>query len=197
MKTSKESMAWYNKVNEIWKSIGVEPSIWHGKPVDFKIASKAVKALWKKEMRTKFPYKLKEVSGNRDTWCNDYFTFVINTSKGWAEIVHGLGHWVGYRRKFKRPHCAEHATLEYRMAKHVVDKNWVEISNQELAKPNIITVINVVAKNYSKLLSRQENLNERKKHYSSNIKRVENSLKKVKIKIRTYENKYDESKLKQ
>jgi len=133
MKTSKESMAWYNKVNEIWKSIGVEPSIWHGKPVDFKIASKAVKALWKKEMRTKFPYTIIEVSGNRHTWCRRR-NFVINTSKGWAEIVHGLGHWVGYRKKFKRPHCAEHATLEYRMTKHVSEKDWVQSANEKLSR---------------------------------------------------------------
>jgi len=194
MKTSKESMMWYAKVNETWKLIGVEPCVWSSTPADFKIASIAVKALWKKEMRTKFPYKLKETSGNRDTWCHDGITFLINSSKGWAEIIHSLSHWVGYAKNFKRPHCAEHATLEYRMVKLVADKNWVEISNQELAKPK--TVVNVVAKNYSKLLSRQENLNKRKKHYLSNIKRVENSLKKVKVKIKTYERKYNESKLK-
>jgi len=65
----------------------------------------------------------------------------------------------------------------------------------KIEKPKLS--INRVAKNYSKLLSRQENLNKRKKHYLSNIKRVENSLKKVKVKIKTYERKYDESRLKE
>jgi hypothetical protein len=196
MKTSAESMGWYNKINEIWKSIGVSPSVWSSTPADFKIASRAIRVLWKKEMGRKFPYKLKEVSGNRHTWyCSRYF--VVNTSKGWAEIIHGLGHWMGYKKEFIRPHCAEHATLEYRLVKHVVDKNWVEISNQELAKPKQKTSVNVVAKNYRKLLSRQESLNKRKKQYLSNIKRVENSSKKVESKIRTYERKYNESKLKE
>ena len=133
MKTSKESMMWYGKVNEIWESIGVDPCVWSSTPADFKIASKAVKALWKKEMQTKFPYTITEVSGNRHTWCRRN-NFVINTSKGWAEIVHGLSHEIGYQKKLKRPHCAEHATLEYRMTKHVCEKNWVQSSNEKLSK---------------------------------------------------------------
>lgn len=126
-------MMWYGKVNKIWESIGVDPCVWSSTPADFKIASKAVKALWKKEMQTKFPYTITEVSGNRHTWCRRN-NFVINTSKGWAEIVHGLSHWIGYQKKLKRPHCAEHATLEYRMTKHVCEKNWVQSSNEKLSK---------------------------------------------------------------
>ena len=66
MKTSAESMSWYNKVNETWKSIGVNPDVRKSTPADYKIACKTIKALWKKEMGTKFPYDLKEVTGNRD-----------------------------------------------------------------------------------------------------------------------------------
>ena len=107
MKTSAESMSWYKKVNETWKSVGVNPDVWKSTPADYKIACKTIKALWKKEMGTKFPYELKQVTGNRDTWCRDRCTFTVNPEKGWAEIIHSLGHWMGYMKNLKRPHCAE------------------------------------------------------------------------------------------
>ena len=71
MKTSAESMSWYKKVDETWKSVGVDPDVWKSTPADYKIVCKTIKALWKKEMGTKFPYTLKEVSGNRHTWSID------------------------------------------------------------------------------------------------------------------------------
>ena len=55
--------------------------------------------------------------------------------------------------------------------------------------------VNLVAKNYSKLLKRKENLLKRQKQYESNLKRISNSLKKVSKSIDLYEKKYDQTKL--
>ena len=68
MKTSAESMSWYKKVDETWKSVGVNPNVRKSTPADYKVACKTIKALWKKEMGTKFPYTFKEVSGNNSEY---------------------------------------------------------------------------------------------------------------------------------
>ena len=53
MITSKESLSWYNKVDETWKSVGVNPDVWASTPTDYKVVCKTIKALWKKEMGKK------------------------------------------------------------------------------------------------------------------------------------------------
>jgi hypothetical protein len=188
MKTSAESMSWYKKVDETWESVGVNPSVWNSTPADYKIVCKTIKALWKKEMGTKFPYTLKEVTGNRDTWCRDRKTFTVNTTKGWAEIIHSLGHWMGYRKNLKRPHCAEHAAMEYRLAKYVAQNNLVELSNQELAKPKVKVTVNKVAQRYANMLKRQEKWSKASKQAQRNLAKVEREIKK-------YEKVHSEEKL--
>ena len=187
MKTSAESMSWYNKVNETWKSIGVNPDVRKSTPADYKIACKTIKALWKKEMGTKFPYDLKEVTGNRDTWCRDRCTFTVNPEKGWAEIIHSLGHWMGYMKNLKRPHCAEHAAMEYRLTKYVAENNLVELSNQELAKPKVKLRVNKVAQRYASMLKRQEK-------WAKTLKQAERNLAKVEKEITKYERVHSEEK---
>jgi len=188
MKTSAESMSWYKKVDETWESVGVDPDVWKSTPADYKIVCKTIKALWKKEMGTKFPYTFKEVTGNRDTWCRDRKTFTVNTTKGWAEIIHSLGHWMGYRKNLKRPHCAEHAAMEYRLAKYVAQNNLVELSNQELAKPKVKVTVNKVAQRYANMLKRQEK-------WSKAFKQAERNLAKVEKEIKKYEKVHSEEKL--
>jgi len=188
MKTSAESMSWYKKVDETWESVGVDPDVWKSTPADYKIVCKTIKALWKKEMGTKFPYTFKEVTGNRDTWCRDRKTFTVNTTKGWAEIIHSLGHWMGYRKNLKRPHCAEHAAMEYRLAKYVAQNNLVELSNQELAKPKVKVTVNKVAHRYANMLKRQEK-------WSKAFKQAERNLAKVQKEIKKYEKVHTEEKL--
>ena len=187
MKTSAESMSWYKKVDETWKSVGVNPDVWKSTPADYKVVCKTIKALWKKEMGTKFPYTLKEVTGNRDTWCKDRKTFTVNPTKGWAEIIHNLGHWMGYRKNLKRPHCAEHAAMEYRLTKYVAENNLVAISNQELAKPKVKVTVNKVAQRYESMLKRQEK-------WSKALKQAERNLAKVEKEIKKYERVHSEEK---
>ena len=180
-------MSWYKKVDQTWESVGVNPNVWKSTPADYKVACKTIKILWKKEMKKKFPYVLKEVSGNRDTWCRRG-TFTVNTTKGWAEIIHSLGHWMGYRKNLSRPHCSEHAAMEYRLTKYVAENNLVEISNQELAKPKLKVTINKVAQRYSSMLKRQEK-------WSKAYKQAERNLAKVEKEIKKYERVHSEEKL--
>tara|TARA_Y100000004_G_scaffold49186_1_gene54149 strand:+ start:1526 stop:2359 length:834 start_codon:yes stop_codon:yes gene_type:complete len=188
MKTSAESMSWYKKVDETWESVGVDPDVWKSTPADYKIVCKTIKALWKKEMGTKFPYTFKQVSGNRSTWCRDRKTFNVNPEKGWAEIIHSLGHYMGLRKNLKRPHCAEHAAMEYRLAKYVAQNNLVELSNQELAKPKVKVTVNKVAQRYANMLKRQEK-------WSKAFKQAQRNLAKVEREIKKYEKVHSEEKL--
>ena len=178
MKTSAESMSWYKKVDKTWVSVGVDPCVWKSTPADYKIVCKTIKALWKKEMGTKFPYTLKQVSGNRSTWCRDRKTFNVNPEKGWAEIIHSLGHYMGLRKNLKRPHCAEHAAMEYRLTKYVAQNNLVELSNQELAKPKVKVKANKVAQRYASMLKRQEKWLKAAKQAERNLSKVEKEIKK-------------------
>ena len=57
------------------------------------------------------------------------------------------------------------------------------------------TQVNLVAKNYTKLLKRKENLLKRQKQYESNLKRITNNLKKVRRSLDVYEKKYDQDRL--
>tara|TARA_R100000544_G_C2209535_1_gene51131 strand:- start:42 stop:884 length:843 start_codon:yes stop_codon:yes gene_type:complete len=187
MKTSAESMSWYNKVDTTWKSVGVNPNVWKSTPADYKVVCKTIKVLWRKEMGAKFPYDLKEVTGNRDTWCRDRCTFTVNPEKGWAEIIHSLGHWMGYMKNLKRPHCAQHAAMEYRLTKYVAENNLVELSNQELAKPKVKLRVNKVAQRYARMLTR-------KQKWAKTLKQAERNLAKVEQEITKYERVHSEEK---
>jgi hypothetical protein len=192
MITSKESLSWYNKVDETWKSVGVNPDVWASTPTDYKVVCKTIKALWKKEMGKKFPYTLKEVTGNRHSWCRDRKTFNVNTTKGWAEIIHGLGHYMGYMKNHKRPHCAEHAILEYRLTKYVAENNLVELGNQELLKQKEMESkpklrINKVAQRYASMLRR-------KSKWAKTLKQAERNLAKAEKEIKKYERVHSEEK---
>lgn len=135
MKVSKESSGWYKRSNTIWQDNGFSirfESRQHEK-VDFNTAKKLVKSFWKLEMGKKIPYDIREGSGNRHNWVswgNNMLT--INTESGWANIVHDLSHLLGYVKKLNRPHCAEHAILEYRFTKYVFDGNYIEKSKKRL-----------------------------------------------------------------
>jgi len=193
MITSKESMSWYKKVDETWVCVGVSPNVRKGIPTDYKTACKAIKVLWKKEMGKKFPYDLKEVTGNKYTWCRDRCTFTVNATKGWAEIIHGLGHYMGYMKNHKRPHCAEHAVLEYRLTKYVADNNLVELGEQELLKQKEMESspklrLNKVAQRYASMLRR-------KSKWEKTLKQAEKNLAKAEKEIKKYEQAHSEEKL--
>lgn len=195
MKTSAESMEWYSKSNQIWKDAGLRGvRDWETvELIDFKVAESMVSKFWKKEMGSRIPYDFRQGSGNRNNWINRKGELTINTTTGWSSLVHDVGHLIGYKKNLNRPHCAEHAIMEWRFTKFCVDGGYLEKSNEELAAPK--TVVNVIAKNYKKLLVRQINLQYKSKQYASNLARAKKALKKVESSISDYQKQYDNERL--
>lgn len=103
-------------------------------------------------------------------------------------FAHELYHSYGYEHK-------QYATWP-------LSENDIQILEAKFSIEDLISKkeektlrVNLVAKNYSKLLKRKENLLKRQKQYESNLKRISNSLKKVSKSIDLYEKKYDQTKL--
>lgn len=103
-------------------------------------------------------------------------------------FAHELYHSYGYGHKQYRSDPLEVSDYE------IIDTSF-DIDDMRSKDVNKGTQINVVAKNYKKLLARRENLENKRKRYESNIKRVDNSLKKVEKSIKQYEKKYDNERL--
>lgn len=179
MITSQESLTWYHKADALWEEASITSSF-HSREYEkicIRVASKAVKAMWRKEMGRKFPYKIKEGSGNRYTWVRGS-VLTINTSRGWANIVHDFGHWLGYRKNFNRPHCADHAIMEYRLVKFVLDKGYIAESRESLTavkKPR-----DLVVERYQRMLKRET-------EWAKKAKAAETYLTRVQREIRKYE----------
>ena len=210
---SAESLSWYNKINDLWQ--------FHGFPIRFasrsEIAEKVdyniAKHVWRQAFRKEYPkFKgklifVKELTGNRYTtyekgrYTHGAIKVWINTSKGWSDLVHDLGHCIHYYkcRCFTRekPHNANHATIEWRITKMVFENGYIDKSRKAIEEANAKSKLrkNRVHTNYTKLLKREENLLKRQKQLCSNLKRVENSLKKVSSSIKSYQKKYSEEKL--
>ena len=103
-------------------------------------------------------------------------------------FAHELYHSYGYDHK-------QYATWP-------LSENDIQILESKFSIEDLIskeeektTQVNLVAKNYSKLLKRKENLLKRQKQYESNLKRITNNLKKVSRSIDVYEKKYDQERL--
>ena len=131
MRLSREAMSIYEDTHQIWRDNNIAPhhESYHNQKVDFDIAKKAIKKFWKSESPKKIGFLtlFKETRGNRRTWVERYksTTLKINTESGWAHIVHDVSHLIWYRKGFwkKKPHhCADHAILERRFARLVVEK---------------------------------------------------------------------------
>jgi len=189
MRTSQEALANYEKVNALWRenkcSIRFERS---KESADFTTAKNLLKALWKKEVGTKFPYKtIKQVSGNRNTWVRRGVVS-INCDKGWGDIVHLWSHWLDYKlNPNNRPHSAEHSLIELRCTKHFFEKGYLEKSRCANEQPKVKKRINKVAQRYERMLKRQ-------KAWSKKLKLANTNLAKVNKEILKYEKTHSEEK---
>jgi len=189
MRTSQEALANYEKVNAIWRenkcSIRFEPS---RESVDFDTAKNLLRALWRKEVGSKFPYKtIKQVSGNRYTWVRRGVV-TINCDKGWGDIIHTWSHWLDHRVNPKtRPHSAEHSLIELRCTKYFFEKGFLEKSRNAIEQPKVKKRINKVAQRYERMLKRQ-------KAWNRKLKLAQTNLEKVNKEIRVYERVHSEEK---
>ena len=189
MQTSQEALANYSKVNTLWKdnkcSIRWNTSL---EPVDFNTAKNLIRALWRKEVGTKFPYRnIKQVTGNRHTWVRRGVV-AINCERGWGDIIHLWSHWIDNRvNPNLRPHSAEHSLIELRCTKYFFDKGFLQKSNEALANPKVKKKINKVAQRYERMLKRQ-------KAWDRKLKLAQTNVVKVAKEIRKYERVHSDEK---
>ena len=184
MRTSQEALANYDKVNTLWRenkcTIRFEDL---KREVDFNTAKILLKALWKKETRSKFPYKaFKKVSGNRSTWVRRVgggkTTVFINCERGWSNIVHNWSHWIDYCENPRlRPHSVEHSLIELRCTKHFFEKGYLEKSETAIEQPKVKKRINKVAQRYERMLKRQKAWNKKLKLAQTNTAKVDKEIK--------------------
>lgn len=191
MKTSKEAIEWYNKSNSVWKEKGFPirfSSNNKNEKVDFNIAKKVIRGFWKKEMKTKLPYDIREGSGNRFTWVHvnrknvgTRQILTINIESGWPNIIHDFGHWMGYRKNFLRPHCVEHAIMEWRFTKYVIDGDYIKKSRKAILEPAKNKLVqDIVQVRYEAMLKKE-------KLWAVKLKRVSNGHAKVLKELKQYE----------
>lgn len=131
MKVSQEAMSIYEQTHQLWRDNNVSPhhevNNASRQKVDFNTATKAIKNFWKSEHPKRlFPYSsFKKTSGNRHTWeeSHNHSTLKINTESGWANIVHDVSHLIWHRKRKRKPHhCADHAILERRFTRLILEK---------------------------------------------------------------------------
>ena len=187
MKTSAESMEWYNRSNQLWKDNGfnIRFGYLNNEKVDFKTAVNCIKRFWRKEMKRKLPYDIREGSGNRNTWVYN-FTLTINTESGWSNIVHDFGHYIGNLKLHnQRPHCVDHALLEWRFTKFVFDQGYIQKSREAIANPKVKAKPDVVKVRYLRMLKRKDAWNKK-------LKLAETYAKKLDKQISSYEKTHGE-----
>ena len=136
MKTSKESLNIYKKVNGLWEENGHKTAntILHEKglsnfvpsKIDYKLAKLICRQIYKRTLQKKCPFVFENKTGRRHNWrtWSKKNVYNINTDTGWACLTHDFSHWMHHEKynRSKRPHCAEHAALELRMTKLVIEK---------------------------------------------------------------------------
>jgi len=189
MKTSEEALANYSKVNDLWRSNDCSIRFERSKEsADFNVAKSLIRALWKMEVGSKFPYKtINQVHGNRSTWVKRGVVS-INCDKGWGDIVHLWSHWIDIRvNPNLRPHSAEHSLIELRCTKHFFQKGYLEKSRVAIEQPKVKKRINKVAQRYERMLKRQ-------KAWSKKLKLANTNVAKVEKEIRQYERVHSEEK---
>lgn len=195
MKTSKEAIEWYNKSNSLWKENNFPirfSSNDKNKQVDFNTVKKVIRGFWRNEMKTKLPYDIREGSGNRNTWVHynrknkgTRQILTINTESGWPNIIHDFGHWMGYRKNLTRPHCVEHAIMEWRFTKYVFNNDYINKSDK--------AILESVKKTLKKdiVQARYEAMVKREKLWSVKLKRANNGHAKVLKELKQYKRKHD------
>jgi len=103
-------------------------------------------------------------------------------------FAHELYHSYGYEHKQYRSNPLSEKD-------RIVLESMFSIEDLLSKQEDKTTQVNLVAKNYTKLLKRKANLLKRQKQYESNLKRITNNLKKVSRSIDVYEKKYDQDRL--
>ena len=135
-------------------------------------------------------YKFKLTSGNRYSYTRNR-TFMVNPDKrefgvgrGWQSMCHDISHWAHRRLFGGKPHTAQHAFIERKLAEHVVKSGWLEgkLKRPEKLKPPVDHKAVRAARIETRIASWQRKL-----------KRAENALKKLRRQKAYYERQAKES----
>jgi hypothetical protein len=135
MKTSKEALSIYEKVNALWEQNGFKTAntISHEKgsnnfspsKIDYNLAKSICRQMYKRTLKRKCPFVFENETGRRYNWVtwSKKNTYNINTDTGWSCLAHDFLHWMHIqKRQNQAHHCAEHAALELRTTKFILDK---------------------------------------------------------------------------
>lgn len=118
---------WYRRVNETWPA-GNLPSLQAHEAVV------ACRKLYRFALGTTWAGPVRVTSGNRYTWVYRG-EMRVNPSQGWRAMVHSLSHYLHmiYQRDNPevRGHGADHARMEIRCIKEVIERGWLTGSLRE------------------------------------------------------------------
>ena len=127
---------WYERANAVWPSDLPELTM----PEALRAARKlwryaagsrhwqwdAIRPVYRKTQYTWIRRGILFVNHNKIEWIPGQGRAI----GGWRTFVHDLGHCIDYhtgeRRKAGRPHSKQHARLEIRLAKQVIQRGWLE-----------------------------------------------------------------------
>lgn len=157
-------------VNAKWQALDHETVF----AVDMVTVEKFLRAGWLAHMKTPFIYKVKETSGNRQTWCRG-LVFYVNPADGWKEISHSLSHWITYKKGWK-DHGEEHLRCERDLTNLAIEKFVGKAPPPEKPKPD------AAWRRYEKVLDGID-------RWEKKLSRAQNALAKLRKQQKYYERK--------
>jgi len=137
--------------------------------------------------RTKFGGKFELTSGNRFTWTRRG-VFYVNPDKpewgvgrGWQTMCHDIAHWAHRRLYGGKPHTAQHAFIERKLAEYVVSNGWLDGKLKRPEKPT--PKPSTIDKQRDRLAATEASI----KRWLTKERRAKTALRKLAIRKRYYE----------
>jgi hypothetical protein len=201
VKISKKAEADYAAIATIWKDAPRAPSM-----SDAEVALVA-KTIYKLGMGRAFKGVVKLTKGNRHTWvyrsigrrpgAHSTKEMRVNYEKGWAEIIHGLSHYIHRRKPMKRrrkmPHSSQHSALELRLVRAVMSSIYFRDLRQKMiekaieAGPLDRSDIRKIAERMTAKRLRYQRVLARIKSWETKAKRAQTALRKLRRSRAAYE----------
>lgn len=152
-------------------------------PMQPKAGAAAARALYRTVFGTRLPGKVIVRTGRINPRLTPAGDIVINPERGWQTNVHFLSHYFHSRLSRTRPHSPEHALLELRMARQVVNSRWLSAPDTAAAPRHRKPQIPLVQK-------RQQQIEASITRWERKLKRAQTALKKLQAKRRYYQRKH-------
>jgi hypothetical protein len=178
---------WYRRVNELWPA--TLP------PLTGPEAIRAARRLYRFALGKSWPAGMTKItSGNRYTWIRRGVMSVNphghHGMAPWVGLVHDLSHYAHLKlHPGVRPHGRDHARIEIKMIRAVIDRGWLEGKLRDPMKiaTAAITPEQIVA---AKVTMRNEKLAEvliALGRWENRLRRAKNAIKKLECRRKYYE----------